>query len=555
MLKALIIKNFVLIDKAEIDFHPGFTAITGDTGAGKSLLLKAFMILLGSRGDAKLIGDDGKIATVQAVFDVNPQVERFLEERGIENDEELIVRRVLSRDGKNRVFLNGVLSTLQDLRTLSSTLVSLAGQHEFQRLLGSEEQREWLDEFAGISCDKLSSLTKDYSRLKAELKRLQAKRKEQHSKKERLQEDAALIDSVKPRPGEEDELLEERKLLKQTEKIRGLGQEIYQKLYGERASAIELLSECQRLLDKMASIDSRLEALSEQMSSIVHEADDVAASIRDYIYDLPLDDSRLQAVEDRLFQLKGLRKRFGPSLEDVIEYRSQIDKELSALEDLDTKIEDVEKRLRQQEAQVMEEALKVSKKRKEAAAVFAKKVKEQLKDLHLSKAQFEVDVQAPSLPSVKDVKACGLDKVTFLFCANPGRTLQPLSEVASGGELSRVLLAIKVVMGRLQGNETLFFDEIDAGLGGEVAERVGAKLRAISDWAQVIAITHFPQIAAQAHNQLVVKKEQVDGRTVSSVCHVQGEARVEEIARMLGGDSGKAKEYAKELLGPIFRGA
>ncbi|NPA95304.1 MAG: DNA repair protein RecN [Thermodesulfobacteria bacterium] len=555
MLRELVIENFVLIHRAEIDFSPGFTVITGDTGAGKSLLLKAFMMLLGARGEAKLIGDMGKTATVQAVFDVSPSIRQFLEERAIEHDEELIVRRVLSSDGKNRVFLNGVLTTLQDLRGLAANLVSLAGQHEFQRLLSGDEQRNWLDEFAGVSCQRLSSLLKEATGLRKKLKTLVKKRQEQLRERERLQADAELIDKVNPQPGEEDELFEERKILRQTEKIRGIGQELYQRLYGERESIVESLSECQRLLDKLASIDPSVEGLCNQMNSIVHEADDVAASIRDYIYDLPLDNTRLDEVEDRLFALKGLRKRFGPSIEDVIAYRNRIEEELTSLDDLDTRIQELERELQLEEARVMEEAKKISAKRKEAARVFAQRVQEQLKDLQLDKAVFDVKVESPQEPSIGDVKAHGFDRVTFLFCANPGRSLEPLSEVASGGELSRLLLAIKVVMGRLQGSETLFFDEIDAGLGGEVAEKVGVKLRAISDWAQVIAITHFPQIAAQAHNHLVVKKEQTGERTVSSVREVHGESRAEEIARMLGGESGKAREYAKELLGSVLRGA
>ncbi len=555
MLKELIIENFVLIDRAEVVFAPGFTVVTGDTGAGKSLLIKALTMLMGARADSRVVGKSGKKAIIQAVFDAGDSVREILDEQGIECEGELILRRIISRDGKNRVFINGVITTLSDLRQISVLLLSLAGQHEFQRLLSVDIHRKWLDEFAGIGTEKFSLLLKEFRRLKRELNTLYEKKASLDARREDLLHDARVIDEIAPEPQEEDTLIEERRLLRHTEKVRGLAQELFQRLYGERGNVLEGLSSCRKLVERLSSIDPGLQKLCSQVDSIIVEADDVASSIRDYLYNLPMDDSRLRQVEERLFELKRLRKRFGPSLEDVLEYRGRIQEELAGMDSLEEKIEEKKGLLEEKGRALLKEAKEISKRRRETARLFQEAVQNQLRDLNLKRARFQVEVTSPSEPSVEDIGATGMDKVSFLFSANPGQELKPLTEVASGGELSRVLLAIKVVMGKGRGSEILIFDEIDSGLGGEVAEKVGRKLRAISEISQVIAISHFPQIAALAHSHVVVKKEQGQSYTVSRVFQVEGKERVEEIARMLGGESGKAREYAKELLGPVFRGA
>lgn len=555
MLRELFIENFVLIDRVSLHLCPGFTVITGDTGAGKSLLVKAFKLLLGARGETRLVGEGGKNATIQAVFDVNGPVQDFLDQRGIDHDGELIVRRIIAKDGKGQIYINSVRCTLGDLKSLSNHLISIAGQHEFQKLLDKDIHLRWLDEFGDISVSQLSSRLSEVKGLQKRLSLLVERRSRLKERREELLEEAKVIDEINPTLHEEDELSEELKVLRQTEKMRSLGQELYQLLYGDRHSVVEGLDEAKRLMDKMVSIDVKLQELGSRMESLALEADDIAASIRDYLFDLPVDDSRLRVVEERLFQLRSLRKRFGPSIEDVIAYRRSIEEELSQMEDIDQEIEDLEKELKEKQGELIKEATLVSEKRKEAATRFQALVEKELRELNLPKASFQVEVKTPERLEVEYIGARGMDSVTFVFSANPGQAPQPLSQVASGGELSRILLAIKVVMGGLAGSETLIFDEIDSGLGGEVAEKVGKKLKAIANKAQVIAITHFPQIASLAHCHIVVEKEQSESHTVSKMYPVEGQKRVIEIARMLGGDGAKAKEYAKELLGPVFRGA
>ena len=554
MLRELSLKNFVLIEEAELRPAPDFTVITGDTGAGKSLLVKAFKLILGARAESRLVGQWGKRALVQAVFDEDEYIRDFLDERGIDCQGELVVRRVISADGKGQIFINSVRCILADLRTLAGHLVSIAGQHEFQRLLDKETQIRWLDEYARISISRLSSMLFEARALQEEMSSLVAKRERLRERREELLEEMKAIDEIAPEPGEEDALSGELRLLKQVEKMRNLGQELYQRLYGERQSVVDGLVGCGKLLEKMALIDPSLEDLASRMESLVLEADDVSASIRDYLFNLPLDDSRLRQVEDRLFKLRSLKKRFGPSIEDVMRHRQTIEKELSQMEDIDFRLEKMRGKLDKKEREVVDEARKISKKRKEAAERFQSAVKEQLKELNLPRVRFEVRIDTPTEPDLADIGSKGMDRVSFFFSANPGQALQPLSQVASGGELSRVLLAIKVVMGGMAESETLIFDEIDSGLGGEVAEKVGMKLRAISHKTQVIAITHFPQIASLAHSHVLVQKRQYESHTASRMFELKGRERIQEIARMLGGDSEKAKEYAKELLGPVFRG-
>ena len=555
MLRELFIENFVLIDRVSLHLCPGFTVITGDTGAGKSLLVKAFKQLLGARGETRLVGEGGKNATIQAVFDVNGPVQDFLDQRGIDHDGELIVRRIIAKDGKGQIYINSVRCTLGDLKSLSNHLISIAGQHEFQKLLDKDIHLRWLDEFGDISVSQLSSRLSEVKGLQKRLSLLVERRSRLKERREELLEEAKVIDEINPTLHEEDELSEELKVLRQTEKMRSLGQELYQLLYGDRHSVVEGLDEAKRLMDKMVSIDVKLQELGSRMEFLALEADDIAASIRDYLFDLPVDDSRLRVVEERLFQLRSLKKRFGPSIEDVIAYRRSIEEELSQMEDIDQEIEDLEKELKEKQGELIKEATLVSEKRKEAATRFQALVEKELRELNLPKASFQVEVKTPERLEVEYIGVRGMDSVTFVFSANPGLAPQPLSQVASGGELSRILLAIKVVMGGLAGSETLIFDEIDSGLGGEVAEKVGKKLKAIANKAQVIAITHFPQIASLAHCHIVVEKEQSESHTVSKMYPVEGQKRVIEIARMLGGDGAKAKEYAKELLGPVFRGA
>ncbi len=552
MLRQIIIENFALIDRAEIDFASGLTVITGESGAGKSLFIKALNMILGARAETRFIGPFGKVTTIQALFDAGDALKPFFKDRGIDYDGELILRRIISQEGKGKIFINGVLSTLSELRDLTKDLIGIASQHEFHTLLNKTSQRSLLDTYANISTSKLRKVYNDVQELNKRLIELKQKKKSLQETEEELREEARLIDDISPQEGEEEKLLEEKQVLKATERLREVGSRVYSLLYEERGNVVETLNECRTLLDRLAALDQALEPLCQQISSVEIEANDIAGQLRDYLFDLPVDDSLLRQVEERLYKIRQLKRRFGPEIEDVFEYRRKIDEELKELENLDDQIVSLSKRLREKEKELLVEAIKIREKRQKAAKHLSQEIKKELFDLNLKSSRFEIKLKGPDNPTPEDVTPYGTEEIEFYFCANPGRPLEPLAKVASGGELSRILLAIKVVLGQKSGKETVVFDEIDSGLGGEVAKNVGIKLKEISKTSQVIAITHFPQIASIANKHLCVKKIQDKSQTRSVIKPLSEKERLDELVRMLGGEKESAKRYAEEMFGPIF---
>ncbi len=556
MLRQLIIENFVLIEKAEIEFGPGLTVITGETGAGKSLVVKALKLILGAKGEKRLIGNFGKKAVIQALFDMPKALSEFFEERGMDVSDELILRRIISPDGKSRIFINGVLSTVQDLKSISPYLISISSQHEFQKLGDPENHKRWLDEFGRIELFELKGLFHETKKEEEALSRLLKLRSRESEKRLELERDARLIDELALKEGEEEELIREREILRETERIKRLGNELYRHLDGEKGSVLERLSECKILLDRLSGIDEGLRSLFERLESLFIECQDIFLSIKDYLYDLPQDNSRLRKVDERLFKIRELKRRFGPEIEDIFSYRNKIERELKGLDELSQRIENQKKRVKGLQERLLELSKKISKRRHEVSRDFSSFVLRELKGLNLPNASFEARVISPPTPEPSDCGPKGFDEVVFYFSANPGRRMEPVSKVASGGELSRILLALKVVLGRTTEHETVIFDEIDTGLGGEVAENIGKKLKKIGESSQVIAITHFPQIAALSKGHIQVEKILGGKETKTLVRSLsREEERVQEIVRMLGGETKKAKEYAKEMLGPFFRRA
>ncbi len=566
MLRELIVENFVLIDR--IVFRPGdgLVVITGETGAGKSLLVKALKLVLGERGDSSLLRDRQRPAVIQALFALNApdtphtiegRVVRFMEDQGIELEDELIIRRVLRPDGRGRIYVNGQLVTLAALRQITADLVGITSQHEYHGLLKRDEHRRLLDAFGGLE-PRVSAISDLWGRVKGLSSRLSAM-KEQLEKagqeQERLREDAELIDRVAPRPGEEDELEGQRRVLKASRELKELGHQLFSRLYAEKGSILELLTECRADLDRMARLDDALDEQLERLESIRIEAEDFAFTIRDYLEGLPVDMSRLDAIEDRLYELRQLKRRFGPEIEDVLAYREEIEGRLKEHSGLELEIEEAERSLSSLQRRLCEEAEGLHRARVEAAGAVEAAVTRELASLNLDKTRFKVEVSAPEEIGPGDIGPHGADRVEFLFSANPDRPLAPLASVASGGELSRVMLAIQVVFARSASLPTVVFDEVDTGIGGEVAEKVGRKMAELAKSCQVLTITHFPQIAAAGHSHFVVVKQEHEGRSTTCLQQVRGEERVQELVRMLGGEREAVRAYAEELLGTLFRGA
>ncbi|RUM89915.1 MAG: DNA repair protein RecN [Thermodesulfatator sp.] len=555
MLSELIIEDFVLVERAAFSFGERFTAITGATGAGKSLFVKALKLVLGARADTSVVRPGAKQAVIQAFFEIQADTLKELARLGIETDGELIIRRIIPGQGRGRIFINGILSSLQQLKTITAPVLSIASQHEFQNLLKKEMHQELLDEFGALEKARIQvgQLHAQTSALRRTLKELRKKNSQIEEEKARIEAEQKLIDETRPRINEEEQLEHDRMVLKSAAELRSVGEDIYHRLYAARGSITEELAACRANMEKMASLDPGLKSVKELLDSVTFQADDIAISIRDYLQNLPLDISRLNQVEERLYRLQALKRKFGPELADVISYRKSLDAELEKFDRLELEMQKISRELDKVEKKLCRAAQELSEKRKEIAPKMERSVLRELSALDLDRASFHVNIHTPTVTDAAAIGPRGADRVEFYFSANPGQPERPLAQVASGGELSRILLALKTITGSRNANETLLFDEIDAGLGGEIAENVGKKLKEMSRHQQVIAITHFPQIAAMADMHITVEKIEEHGKTITTIRHLSDNERLDEIVRMLGGETDTARKYAGELLGTVLR--
>ncbi len=551
MLLELSLKDFVLIDQVSITFPKGLSVMTGETGAGKSLLVGAIKLLLGAKANSGMVRPGADQAVVQGVFEARRDTQKMMEQMGIPADEELIVRRIVSVTGRGRTYVNGAIVTLQDLKRLTGALSSIASQHDYQALLKKDFHRIWLDSFCGIETqvgdlallyDRLKKLRKQISELKSGKDLIQAEIRE-------LEDQARRIDQVSPVAGEDQGLEQELRVLRSAEDLRDLGSSCFQNLYAGRGSVHETLHQCAQDLERMSRLDPSLSTATEELRAAMYQAQEVSFTLRDYLGSLDSDPARLKKVEQRLYELRELIRDHGPTIEDVLAYRDEIEERLARLTAGQDDLPRLESQREDAEKELLQAAGDVSGKRVRGAVRLSKAVQIELRGLNMPQAAFEVSVKAPGHPVPEDVGPNGMDRVEFLFSPNPGQPLKPLSAIASGGELSRVMLAITVVLAGRARVETMIFDEIDAGIGGEVANRVGERLARLARSGQVIAITHFPQIASRADFHLRVSKQVSSGHTRTSVSVLDQDGRLRELTRMLGGEGDEATRYARKLLG------
>jgi len=550
MLLELGLENFILFERVSLCLSKGLTVLTGETGAGKSLLVQALKLILGARADLQQIRTGTKQAMVQAVFETSPEVRGRLEDMGISCGDELVIRRTVPRTGKGRIYVNGAVVSLQELRGLASGLASLAGQHEYQELLRRERHGPWLDRFSGLEdqVDRIAGLYQEVKRLQTDLQKARAAKEKAAEEADRLRQEAQEIDRIAPKSGEEERLEQEIKVLKAAEALRTLGDTCYRTLYADKGSIQEKLASCRQDLKRMAGLDPAMEETLKELDAVAYQADEVAWTVREYIQSLPADISQLERLEERIYGLRELKRRFGPTIDDVLTYREDIETRLASLHESGDRIEHLETRLKEKEKSLLNASLELSKKRHQGAKELSRAIKAELADLRLAKTDFMVEVEPAGRPVASDVGPRGLDSVQFLFSPNIGQPLRLLASIASGGELSRVMLALRAALARQTGVETIVFDEIDAGIGGETAEKVGSKLKALSSFGQVVAITHFPQIAARGDRHIALEKVVKGDNTVIMIREVEGDQRLEELVRMLGGDRKTARAYAGKLL-------
>jgi DNA repair protein RecN (Recombination protein N) len=565
LLSDLQISNFAIIDNLSVSFGPGLTVITGETGAGKSILVNAINLLLGSRGSADLIRSGSQEASVTALFGLAGE-DDSLKNPAIYNkfgSREILVKRTLSTSGRNRVFINDQLTTVGLLTELCRGLVSISGQHEHQLFLEPEAHLETIDSFGGLEkqVQRYGQTFAELKKMLSELRHLRRQAQERKEKEELRFFQLEEINKARVKLDEEIQLEEERERLHHVESLKQGAATAHQILYSDSGAVLEAVSECEKILADLGGLDPTLKPLAEILEGLRHQVEDISFSLRDYSQQIQADPARLEWVEERLHTLKRLMQKYGGSTRAVMEHADQLRHELEATESDEVEIKEKEKALEEIRQKALKEALELSKSRRKIASRLGKAVEKTSGSLDMPNCRFEVqfDLEERLAPRsgaeairvgeyLLDEK--GLDRVAFLFSANPGEEVRPMAQIASGGELSRIVLALKELLARKTAQETLIFDEVDSGIGGRTADRVGRSLNNLAQLHQVVCITHLPQIACYGEHHYVVRKTTHKGRTITAMEELIGEERLEEIARMLGGEkiSAKTRAHAKEML-------
>jgi len=550
MLSDLIIKNFAIVEQLHVCFQDGFNVLTGETGAGKSIIIDAVNLLLGGRARGDVIRTGTEEATVEAVFQVSstPLLYQKLVEMGLENGDELLVRRIVARSGKNRIFVNGSPVPLAQLRELTPLLVNIYGQHEHQGLQRVETHLPLLDTYAGCQSEA-AAYGEAFARtheIADKLQRLEIAERERQQRMDMLNFQREEISAAELQPGEDLALEQERRLLQYAGRLSEASHGGYQALYSDSGAVCERLTSVAESLSALQQIDPQLGELSESLKSAFYVVEDVATQLRDYAQKLSFEPERQQQVEDRLAQIKTLKRKYAPTVEELLVLLQKLDHELDDLQDVDGRRKELQKLLSHAEQDLREKGECLSARRFAAAETLAQLVERELADLAMVNARFEVRLFPHAKPA-----ADGLEAGEFYLAANAGESAQPLARIASGGELSRIMLALRCSIPHGDTVRTLIFDEVDAGIGGEAATAVGEKICRLGLDVQVLCVTHLPQVAAFGHHHYRVAKLQNDGRTRTSLTLLQGEDRVQEMARMLGGSqvTERTLDHARELLG------
>ena len=563
MLSELAIKNFAIIDDIRISFQDGFSVLTGETGTGKSIIIEAVNLLLGGRASADLVRSGCDTAELEAFFDFDERsrAAMILEEQGLGGSEGLIVRRVISSSGKSRVFINSRHSTLDLLKQVTFNLAGISSQHAHQGLLKEENHLDILDEFAETTDlkNEVRNLYQTIIPLKRKIRELtqslDTKRKEQDFLEFQINEinDAAIL------PNEDEDLEKKRKALLNASKIFEAVNRSIHEIHDREGSLIERLSFLRNGMEKVSMADEFLEKIVQQFSGTIFELQDIANELRDFSSTIDLDPASLEITDQRRDLISRLKRKYGGSLDALFDAYEAMQKKLFHTTEIERQIETFENDIHVFSKKIEQKAKKLSSLRKTAAKKLSNLAKDELDALEMGKAKFEVAFSSGVTNDLEDIATVdrkkigpdGMDKIRFLLSPNPGEALKPLVKIVSGGELSRIVLALKVVLSKSKSLETLIFDEVDAGIGGAISEKVGLKLKQLSQKHQVVCITHLAQIAKYAANQFRISKDVIDGRTFTAIVPLAEEtARIEEIARMIGGASitDATLTHARELL-------
>lgn len=548
MLTDLTIKNVAIIDTLQITFKPGLTVLTGETGAGKSIIIDAVGLIMGSRASSDLIRSGEEEAAVEALFDISalPEIRRLLLEAGFEAAGELLIKRSLSRGGKNRIYINGGMATLALLSDIAPRLINIYGQHDSQTLLKTENHLRLLDAYAGIG-DRRQKFTNLFSRLASvrdTLAGLEQAEREAARRLDLLSYQSEEIAKAALKPGEEEQLEEQRRLLANAGKLEGVCSEAFDRLYGGDGALLGQLKRISSSIAELSAIDISLQGTAASIEGAYLQLEDAAITLRDYSSRIESDPAALQQIDDRLDQLGRLKKKYAPAVEGILAYKAEIDAELDQLQSREQSRQTLEAERDRMEGELKQAGAELSAARIQAAAKLKQALESEAHQLAMKGAIIEA-----ALEPLAEPRSSGFEKVEFLFSPNPGEIPRPLGRIASGGELSRLMLAIKQVLP--DGDvPTLVFDEVDTGIGGATSELVGRKLKNVAAGQQVLCITHLPQVAVFADQQLRVEKLVEGGRTSTRILDLDQDERTREIARMLAGATigDSALKHAAEML-------
>ena len=564
MLNSLLIKDYALIENIEVQFGKGLNIITGETGAGKSILIDAMSLLLGDRASTEVVRKGSEKSVVEGIFDIsgNKKVLNLLHENEIEADSELIIRREVSLKGTNRCFLNDTPVNLNLIKDVGNLLVDLHGQHEHQSLLRTETHIEMLDDFAN-----LETLLIDYRKSYSNLLQLQRELKELSQKESILKEKQDLygfqineIDALSPQQGEEEKLSSELKIMENSEKLLSLTNDIYDSVYENKDSIQDKLGDIRNKLSELSKIDKQFDERLSDCESALSLLNEISLFVRSYKDRIDIDPGRLEEIRERLGALNLLKKKYGGSINSVIEHRNKIGMEFELAENFTRKISELVNQIILTRKETGLLAKELSLERKSAAKKVKKEIEDNLKYLGITDPVFQVKIENEKCDTdnfifVDDKKYKfndhGYDNVEFFISTNAGEDPKPLVKVASGGEISRIMLALKSILAKSDKLPVLIFDEIDTGVSGRIAQKVGLALKSLAGFHQIIAITHLPQIAGLSDNHYAVEKKKAGDRVVSSIRVLNVEEKVNEIAKLMSGENvtEAALNGAKELMG------
>jgi DNA repair protein RecN (Recombination protein N) len=567
MLVDLSIRDFAIINNIHIGFSEGFTVLSGETGAGKSIIINAVKLILGGRTSIDIIKTGKEYAEVEAFFELgNSEAIQAMQAQGLDHREGLSVRRIVARNGKNKAFINGHSCTLQMMARITEKLVNISGQHAHQTILGSENHLGILDEFAGLTQQR-----EEVRHCHAQIVSLAKKLKNQVERRDRDKHERELLEfeqeeilQTNPSEEEESEIEQEKNRLKNAELIYATIGRCIERLYGSEGSVVEWLTEVAKDIEDMGKIDPKLNPVAQDVFSAAYSMEDCVAELRSYIEMVSFNADRLEEIEERLNTIYKLKKKYGKTIEDILIYLDTIRKRLEQLQDSSETTARLKDELLVENKSISELAVFLSEKRKKWAGTLEKMVEDELRSLEMKGVRFEILFEHVKQDSVDCspylttngmvIDETGLDRISFLISANVGEETKPIVQIASGGELSRIILALKVIIADKDEVGTILFDEVDSGIGGGVAETVGQKMKQLSKHHQVICITHLPQIASLGDHHFRISKKVEKEMTYATIDRLDGEGRVTEIARMLGGIdiSEKTLDHAREMLSPVL---